>query len=1089
MENNKVHVWEEQIVLPTYKPAAPEKSPLFLENRAYQGSTGKVYPMPVTEKIFDEKEDVEYHAIYMENDYLLVMILPELGGRIQRALDKTNNYDFVYYNHVIKPALVGLTGPWISGGIEFNWPQHHRPSTYSPVDFYYEEHEDGSSTVYVSEIDKMYGTKGMASFTLYPDKSYIEIKGQLYNRTDTPQTFLWWANPAVPVNENTYSVFPPDVHAVMDHGKRAVSTFPIATGEYYKYDYSAGVDISCYRNIKVPTSYMAAHSDYDFIGNYDEKLDAGLLHVADHHISPGKKQWTWGNSDFGQAWDRNLTDEDGPYIELMTGVYADNQPDFTWLKPYEEKTFTQYFMPYKHVGRVKNATKDASVNLELEGHNCIIKAYASGVFPQCQIKVCENGETIFADQADLSPTEIYDAAFTTKLDSLTGCTLTITDVHGNTLVSYTVVEEELEATPDPADPLLPPSELKSTEELYLGALHLEQYRHATFSPDDYYLEGLRRDPSDIRLNNGYGLLQYRRGNFEEAVKLFKKAIKKQTWKNPNPYHGECYFNLGLALVMAGKLDEAYDAFYKATWSYETQSSGFYWLSALSCRRGNYKDALKFIDESMIRNWHNMKARTLKAAILRTLGQDCSDFLDESGHIDPLDMGIRYEKAVSCSEFDNWKRSMREPAHNYLELALDYAKASFYKDALYILSSCNTSSPMIGYYKGYIYELMGELENAKEAHNLGEASDYSCCFPNRTEEVLILESAIRVLEKAPRAHYYLGCLLYDKKQNEKAIQHWLTSTEEEPSFAMSYRNLAIAYYNKEHDISKALPAMKRAVELDPDYSRFLLEYDQLCAKAGYSNEDRLKVLEAHIDLVTYRDALYLEYITLLNNTGQYDKALDCLTTHQFHPWEGGEGKVSAQYRYALTQKAVLLLNRKHYEEAISLLEKTKTYPQNLGEGKLPNVQDNIADYYLGIAYEETGNKEAATAHYLAASVGLDEPGSVLYYNDQPSDTILYQGFANEKLGNTNAARKCYHQLLSFGQKHLFDKVGYDYFAVSLPEIEVFPSNIQDRNDTYCHYLMGLAYIGLKEYEKAENELHEILKEQPGYQGAIQHLMMI
>lgn len=618
MGNNKVHVWEEQIVLPTYKPATPEKSPLFLENRAYQGSTGKVYPMPVTEKISDEKEDVEYHAIYMENDYLLVMILPELGGRIQRALDKTNNYDFVYYNHVIKPALVGLTGPWISGGIEFNWPQHHRPSTYSPVDFYFEEHEDGSSTVYVSEIDKMYGTKGMASFTLYPDKAYIEIKGQLFNRTDTPQTFLWWANPAVPVNDNTYSVFPPDVHAVMDHGKRAVSTFPIATGEYYKYDYSAGVDISCYRNIKVPTSYMAAHSDYDFIGNYDEKLDAGLLHVADHHISPGKKQWTWGNSDFGQAWDRNLTDEDGPYIELMTGVYADNQPDFTWLKPYEEKTFTQYFMPYKHVGRVKNATKDASVNLELEGHNCIIKAYASGVFPQCQIKLCKNDKILFADQADLSPTEIYDAAFATGLDSLIGCTLVITDVHGNILVSYTVVEEQLEATPDPADPLLPPSELKSTEELYLGALHLEQYRHATFSPDDYYLEGLKRDPSDIRLNNGYGLLQYRRGNFEEAIKLFKTAIEKQTWKNPNPYYGECYFNLGLSLVMTGKLDEAYDAFYKATWSYETQGSGFYWLAALSCRRGNYKDALKFIDESMIRNWHNMKARTLKATILRTL---------------------------------------------------------------------------------------------------------------------------------------------------------------------------------------------------------------------------------------------------------------------------------------------------------------------------------------------------------------------------------------------------------------------------------------------------------------------------------------
>ena len=164
--SNNVHVWEENVTIPTYKVYPPEKGPLFIENRAYQGSSGKVYPLPVTEKISDKKEDVSYHAIYLENDYLKVMVLPELGGRIQRAYDKTNGYDFVYYNHVIKPALVGLTGPWISGGIEFNWPQHHRPSTYSPVDYYYQEREDGSATVYVSEIDKMYGTKGMGAFTI-----------------------------------------------------------------------------------------------------------------------------------------------------------------------------------------------------------------------------------------------------------------------------------------------------------------------------------------------------------------------------------------------------------------------------------------------------------------------------------------------------------------------------------------------------------------------------------------------------------------------------------------------------------------------------------------------------------------------------------------------------------------------------------------------------------------------------------------------------------------------------------------------------------------------------------------------------------
>lgn len=1089
MSNQKVRVWEERITLPTYKPAEPEKTPLFLENRAYQGSSGKVYPLPVTEKISDTKEDVEYLAVYLENDFLKVMVLPEIGGRIQRAFDKTNQYDFVYYNHVIKPALVGLTGPWISGGIEFNWPQHHRPSTYSPVDYYYTEHEDGSATVYVSEIDKMYGTKGMGAFTLYPDKAYIEIKGQLYNRTDIPQTFLWWANPAVPVNDHTYSVFPPDVHAVMDHGKRAVSTFPIATGEYYKYDYSEGIDISCYRNIKVPTSYMAAHSDYDFIGNFDEKRDAGLLHVADHHISPGKKQWTWGNSDFGQAWDRNLTDEDGPYIELMTGVYADNQPDFTWLKPYEEKTFTQYFMPYKHVGRVKNATKDAAVNLELTGSGCHIKVYASGIYENACIQLIKDGQILFSETADLTPTKVYDQTVSLISDTLDGYGLSVVTQEGRTLVRYTQTKEELEPTPDPADPLLAPEQLKSTEELYLGGQHLEQYRHATYAPEDYYLEGLKRDPSDIRLNNAYGLLLYRRGCFEESISYFKKAIEKQTWKNPNPYHGECYFNLGLALVMTGKLEDAFDAFYKATWSNETQGSGYYWLACLSCRKGDYETALSFADQSLLRGWHNMKTRNLKASILRMQNMERRQFLEESHNIDPLDMGIRYEISLLTGDCDAWKQTMRAPVHNYLELSLDYLKAGLYSDALAILQACSEPSPMKAYYQGYIYQQLGRSSEALTAFEQGEQEDDNYCFPNRVEEVLILEAAISHLSKAPKAHYYLGCLLYDKKQNQKAMAHWEASIAEDPNFAMSFRNLAIAVYNKKHDTELALKLMKQALDLEPGYSRFLLEFDQLSSRAGYSNEDRLELLEQNLTLAEERDALYTEYITLLNNTCQYDKALTCIESHRFHPWEGGEGRISTQYRYALTQKAIQLLEEDKYDEAIELLEKSKIYPENLGEGKLPNVQDNIADYYLGIAYDKKGEKNKAEDFYRLASVGLEEPGSVLYYNDQPSDTILYQGLAHEKLGNTAAARKCYHQLITYGRKHLFDQVSYDYFAVSLPEIEVFPGNIKDRNDTYCHYLTALGEMGLKHTDNAVTELKDILKKHPDYQGAIRHLMQV
>ena len=1094
-EIKAVRIWEETVIIPTYKVYPPEKNPMFMEKRAYQGSTGKVYPLPVTEKISDKKEDVSYRAVFLENEYLKVMILPELGGRIQRAYDKTNGYDFVYYNHVMKPALVGLTGPWVSGGIEFNWPQHHRPSTYSPVDYKISENADGSCTVFVGEIDKMYGTKGMAAISLYPGKAYIEIKGQLYNHTDLPQTFLWWANPAVPVNDYTYSVFPPDVNAVMDHGKRAVSTFPIATGEYYKCDYSAGVDISRYKNVKVPTSYMAAHSDFDFIGNYDEKLEAGLLHVADHHISPGKKQWTWGNGDFGRTWDRNLTETDGPYIELMTGVFCDNQPDFTWLKPGEEKTFVQYFMPYKGVGHVGNATKEAALSLMQNDDGTVTaKVYATADYKNAVIELSEKDENgqyklVGTTAADLSPTTCYSAAFTPK--KLQNCKVSV--LHdGKVLAEYKVYEKKLEEIPSPAEYMKQPQDMKSLEELYLAATHLEQYRHATFEPADYYLEGLKRDATDIRLNNGYGLLLYKRGRAAESIPYFKAAIKKQTWKNPNPYSGECYFNLGLALEAVGRDDEAYDAFFKATWSAETQSAGFYWLASLAARKNNFESALEFAEKSMLRSWHNMKSRALKAAMLRKLGKDTSALLNESIAIDPLYMGTLYENALAqgtSEAFAAWVKMMRSEAHNYLELSLDYSKAGLYEDAIRILSACADGNPLLHYYQGYAYTKLGETEAAKATFVSGENANADYCFPNRVEEIRILEMAIHSLDAAPMACLYLGNLYYDKKQYAIAASYWQQAAKQKPTLAMAHRNLAIYYFNKQHDNTKALEKMCAACTLDPAYPRNWLEYDQLAAKLPIPTAERLATMQQHMEQVTARDDLYLRYITMLNCAGRCEEALVALRNRLFHPWEGGEGKVVAQYRFALISLAKRDLENGKPQDAFEKLEATLTYPENLGEGKLPNVPDNEAYYYMGLACRAMGKEDLAQKYLHLATLGDTEPQKVLYYNDQPSDYIFYQGKASAALGNDALAKKAFHQLTIFGETHLFDHAAPDFFAVSMPEIEVFQDDIQMRNTVYCNYLRGLGAIGLGEKEKAAELLKGILADQPDYQGAMLHLEMI
>src|SRR5437588_3312763 len=206
-----VQAWEGPVTLPTYQEQAPDKNPIFLEKRVYQGSSGKVYPNPFTDRVSNENTDKTYDAVCLENEYIYLMILPQIGGRIHIGQDKTNGYDFFYRQRVIKPALVGLLGPWISGGVEFNWPQHHRPSTYMPVQHTIEHHEDGSATIWLSEHDPMQRMKGMVGICLHPGKSYVEAKVRLYNRTAFVQTFLWWANVGIQVHDHYQAFFPPDV--------------------------------------------------------------------------------------------------------------------------------------------------------------------------------------------------------------------------------------------------------------------------------------------------------------------------------------------------------------------------------------------------------------------------------------------------------------------------------------------------------------------------------------------------------------------------------------------------------------------------------------------------------------------------------------------------------------------------------------------------------------------------------------------------------------------------------------------------------------------------------------------------------------
>ena len=1088
-----VKAWRELITIPTYKAGKPEKNPLFLEKRVYQGSSGVVYPYPVIESIADEKTDEQYLAVWLENEYIKVMILPELGGRVQMAYDKIKQRHFVYYNHVIKPALVGLAGPWISGGIEFNWPQHHRPSTFLPVDHDIAPADDGSVTVWCNEMERMFHQKGLVGFTLRPGCAYLEINGHLSNRTSLPQTFLWWANPAVEVNDAYQSVFPPDVNAVFDHGKRAVSSFPIATGTYYKMDYSAGVDISNYKNIKVPTSYMAVNSKYDFEGGYENDTHGGMLHVASHHYSPGKKQWTWGNGDFGRAWDRNLTDEystrDGsvfrPYIELMAGVYTENQPDFTWLMPYEEKQFTQYFMPYRELGVVKQASKDFIVNIESvksedSGEAAVrIKVLATSKQEVRITLTADDGALLYNKVHTLSPEEVFTEDVACHGIALSQLTLDLrqTFCYGErSVLTWHAEPDDIRPIPDAAEAALPPLECKTCDQLYLTGLHLEQYRHATWSALDYYEEALRRDPNDVRCLNQTGLWYLRRGRFDRAEHYLRRAVKIWQKRNPNPYEGEPIFNLALALKYKdfAHENEAYSLFWKATWNKAWADAAYFEAACISVGEGRYEDALDELERCLIANSHNHKARALKATVLHRLcrNDEALAWIADSLAIDRFNYGCRYEHYLLTgdeAELQQIIQLMHGNVYNFHELALDYAQAGLWQQAESVLTipavagELADNSPLTSYYLGWFRLRQGDVAAAEEFFRQAEATSPECCFPNRLEDIIALTAAKDMNPRFSRAPYYLGCLFYDKRQYDLALQNWELSASLDATFPTVWRNLALARFNKGLTTGvEVAKLMERAFHLDESDARVLMELDQLYKVMQRPHDERLAFLQQYPQLIAQRDDLVLEEITLLNLTGRYEEAMHKLDAHHFHPWEGGEGKVPAQYqlcRVELAKKSLCSGTSEAIQHAIDLLEQCLEYPPHLGEGKLYGAQENDFYYLLGLAYDALGKKSKAVECWELATHGPQEPAAAIYYNDAKPDKIFYQGLALYRLGRGDEAHGRFYRLTDYGKQHLFEHQVMDYFAVSLPDLLIWEDSLDKKNIVHCKYMLALGFYGL------------------------------
>lgn len=1088
-----VHVSEQNLVIPTYEAGPPEPNPMFYFGKASQGAEGRIYPYPLYDTLTHEKTNKVYRIVYIENEYIRIGVLPEIGGRIFEGIDKSNGYNFFYRQHVIKPALIGLIGAWISGGVEWNIPHHHRATTFIPVQHRIESNSDGSKTIWVGELEIRHRMRWAVGYTLHPGKSYLETRLRILNRTPLLNSMLCFANVAVHVNEHYQVIFPPSTQVVTHHSKREFTSWPIAMGRYGGWDFGSGADASWYTNHTTPNSMFAWNYEDDFMAGYDHGQQAGTLSVANHHIVPGKKLWTWGHGPRGRMWDKILTDDDGPYIELMVGAYSDNQPDYSWLQPFETKSFSIFWYPFRDIGGVKSANLDAAVNLEAatNGHVkigfCTTAAHRRAI-----VKLTLADKTLFEETVGISPSKPFVKALSVP-ESLDPHQLRASLIsNGKELVYYTPVRLDPPKFPDPVTPPPAPKDISSLEELYLAGLRIEQFHHPSLEPEPYWEEALRRDPADTRVNTALGINYLKKARFADAERLFRKAIERLTARYTAPKEAEPLYYLGIALKAQGKLDEAFKVFYQATWSQAWRAPACYSLAEIASRRQDYAIALDLLDRSLEANAINVRALALKAAILRHLRRpkEALALLSwATQRTDPLDVRLLSERWLAGDKKVEREltAALHQHPHTALEMAVEYGNAGLWQDGTQTLAHMiqtapdpNRVSPLAYYYLGHFAERLNQPSQALAYRQRATQVSPDYVFPFQWEAIHVLRRAIDIDPRDARAPYYLGNLLYDW-QPEEAVRCWEQSVARDGSFPMAHRNLAVAYSRQRHTnrLSDAITHLEQAVALPAKYPLHFTELDELYAAAGTPPEKRLSLLEQNHAVVLRRDDALSREIGLKILAGQPDQAIQLMAGKQFSVWEGSSIDVAEHWVNAHLTRAHQRRSARQFDLALQDYQTAKSVPDNLPSERQAGGRSVEIAYWIGITHEAMGNHETARQTWQDLTK-TPESGSRRGLEDHLSERqvqIYYQALARQKLGQTTEAQSSLRSLIQIAQKAREDSTDRTDYFESFGERQT-----QRARNALAYYIEGLGHKGLGETAEARRCLQKTIELIPDHLGA-------
>lgn len=1005
-------VWEAPLSIPTYElgPANPYPALLDWQRRKWR----PVYPYPFLDALTNKRTDKTYKAVYLENEYLRVTVLPELGGHLYQIFDKSMNRDVLYSNPVMKYAMVAIRGAWVSGGIEWNFPDGHTLTTVSPIDYAMKMEPDGSAAVAVGDTERVQQMQWQVVIRLRPGQRAVETEVTLNNRRDVPGRYWFWSTAGAPATDDMRFIYP------------MREAYPHAFWPVFSFPREKGVDVSKFSEVPNFLSLFARNSYRDYFGVYYDKSDWGIVHVADHREMPGKKTWTWGTDENGDIWVDKLTDGGRQYVEFQGGRF-ETQMEHQFIAPHRVEHFVEHWFPVNALGGSwDEATHDAALRVSVQDNRAVITANSNARFNDAQFAVESGGVILHSDRVKLEPAKTFTATIDLPAKAVgQPLTVSIKTKEGRELIRYrtgTPIDGNTAFKPA-TRPVPDPKIATSAEQAYVEGLAFDK-KSKEREARKAYEEALKRDPGFAPAQTALGLSYYRSGEYEKAATYLTQALRR------NGDAADAHYYLALVRRAQGQRAEAVDHLIWLVRSGYRESVARYVLGEMALADGQVAEAAENLAQAVMLEPRDLKARTVLALAERLAGK-----LDASrARIDavvqeiPIDYLALHEQSETYKALGHdskakgawaelWRLLAREP-DSVLELVFDYANVGRRGEARGILEEAirrgsvlgselttKRPNPMLHYTLGYLYEQDGDRERARAQYAVGAKGDPAFVFPHRVEEINVLRAAMAENPNDGRAAYYLGNALASKNRDSEALAAWRDAVKLDSSNIIAQRNLARALWVAAGKKEEAARQYRQAIANSVEDFHLYLEFDKLLGEMGATDE-RVKLLEGAPAVVRAHSAVVQSLAAAYVDAGRFADAATLLSNTTF---TSGEGEDAA---LALYRKAHLGLARKYQQagkhlQAAAEFAAATEYPRNFGVGR-PAMQSQAREYVAAAReYETAGRREDAARWWQrAATEELNPPTQP----EEPwSEHYFYKAVALEHSGRQAEARALYERL--------------------------------------------------------------------------------